>query len=156
MDIGQHRVNRFESRVEAHPIESVPGFTDRLIVEPDDGLEPVREFIRTTEESQLIKQFTFTEETLIQEVINRHNRGVDVRLLLNPQRSGGDRANDAAYEYFKSAGINVQWSSPKFYVTHEKSIVADKKAALVSTFNLRATDFSIAVKFSQPDSPLAC
>ena len=56
--------------------------------------------------------------------------------MLNPQRSGGDRANDETFQRFRDAGINVAWSSPKFYVTHEKSIVADGQAALVATFNL--------------------
>jgi cardiolipin synthase A/B len=117
--------------------------TPRLIVEPDDGLEPVREFIETAERSLLIKQFTFTDESLIQAVIDRKNAGVDVRIMLNAARSAGDRANDETYEHFKSAGINVQWSSPKFYVTHEKSIVVDKKAALVATFNLCYKYFSL-------------
>ncbi|MCW2689317.1 MAG: hypothetical protein JWR37_4207 [Mycobacterium sp.] len=118
-------------------------FTPRLIVEPDDGLEPVREFIETAESSLLIKQFTFTDESLMQAVIDRKNAGVDVRIMLNPKRSAGDRANDDTYEQFVSAGINVQWSSPKFYVTHEKSIVVDEEAALVATFNLCSKYFSL-------------
>ena len=43
---------------------------------------------------------------------------------------------------FKNAGIAVQWSNPKFYVTHEKSIVVDEKAALVATFNLMEKYFT--------------
>jgi cardiolipin synthase len=117
--------------------------TPSLIVEPDDGLEPVRELIQTAESSLLIKQFTFTEDSFIQTVIDRKNSGVDVRVMLNPARSGGDRANDDTFEKFKSAGINVQWSNPKFYVTHEKSIVVDEKAALVATFNLCSKYFSL-------------
>jgi len=108
----------------------------RLIVEPDDGLEPVREFINSAQTSLLIKQFTFTEPSLIAAVVDRKQAGVDVRVMLNAARSGGDRANDETYEQFLSAGIAVQWSNPKFYVTHEKSIVVDEKAALVGTFNL--------------------
>jgi cardiolipin synthase len=118
-------------------------FNPRLIVEPDDGLEPVREFIETAERSLLIKQFTFTDQSLMQAVIDRKNAGVDVRIMLNPKRSAGDRANDETYEHFANAGINVQWSSPKFYVTHEKSIVVDEKAALVATFNLCTKYFSL-------------
>ena len=76
-------------------------------MEPDDGLDPVREFIATAQRSLLIKQFTFTEESLIQAVIDRKNAGVDVRVMLNPQRSGGDRANDETYERSQSAGIDV-------------------------------------------------
>ena len=56
--------------------------------------------------------------------------------MLNAARSGGDRANDETFERFQSAGIDVQWANPKFYVTHEKSIVVDEKAALVATFNM--------------------
>ena len=56
--------------------------------------------------------------------------------MLNPKRSGGDRANDETYDYFKKNGVSIQWANPKFYVTHEKSIVVDGKAALISTFNL--------------------
>jgi cardiolipin synthase A/B len=117
--------------------------TPRLIVEPDEGLEPVREFIESAESSLLIKQFTFTEESLIQAVVNRKKSGVDVRVMLNAARSGGDRANDETYEKLKSTGVNVQWSSPKFYVTHEKSIVVDRKAALVATFNLCLKYFTL-------------
>ena len=111
-------------------------FTPRLIVEPDDGLQPVVDFIQSAESSLLIKQFTFTQESFIHAVIERKNAGVDVRVMLNPKRSGGDRANDETFDKFKDAGVNVQWANPRFYVTHEKSMVVDGKAALIATFNL--------------------
>jgi cardiolipin synthase len=117
--------------------------TPHLIVEPDDGLQPVRELIESAEKFLLIKQFAFTEESLIDAVMGRKNAGVDVRVMLNPARSGGDRANDDTYEKLEGAGISVQWSNPKFYVTHEKSIVADGKAALIATFNLHPKYFSL-------------
>jgi cardiolipin synthase len=108
----------------------------RLIVEPDDGLGPVAEFIASAQRSLLIKQFTFTDETLIAAVLDRKRAGVDVRVMLNAARSGGDRANDETYERFSAAGITVQWANPKFYVTHEKSMVVDEETALVATFNM--------------------
>ncbi|BAX91226.1 phospholipase D-like domain-containing protein [Mycobacterium shigaense] len=117
-------------------------FACRLIVEPDDGVEPVREFIQNAQSSLLIKQFNFTEEDLIRTVIDRSNAGVAVRVMLNAARSGGDRVNDGTFECLESAGIDVKWSSPRFYVTHEKSIVADEKAAMVATFNLNPKYFS--------------
>jgi phosphatidylserine/phosphatidylglycerophosphate/cardiolipin synthase-like enzyme len=63
--------------------------------------------------------------------------------MLNPARSGGDRANDETFERFSAAGVNVQWSNPTFYVTHEKSIVVDETAALVATFNLCEKYFTL-------------
>lgn len=114
----------------------MPPNDSRLIVEPDDGLDPVREFIASAQHSLLIKQFTFTDETLIAAVIERRQAGADVRVMLNAARSGGDRANDETFAQFEAAGIAVQWANPNFYVTHEKSIVVDESAALVATFNL--------------------
>jgi phosphatidylserine/phosphatidylglycerophosphate/cardiolipin synthase-like enzyme len=113
-----------------------------LIVEPDDGLDPVLEFIGSAQTSLLVKQFTFTDDSLIEAVIERRRAGVVVRVMLNAARSGGDRANDETYERFQNAGIDVQWTNPKFYVTHEKSIVADERAALVATFNMCLKYFS--------------
>lgn len=107
-----------------------------LIVQPDDGVTPVRDLISAAKKTLLIKQFTFSEETLLQAVVDRKNAGVDVRIMLNPKRSGGDRANDITYDFFKEHGVNIQWANPKFYVTHEKSIVVDGEAALIATFNL--------------------
>jgi len=127
----------------------------RLIVEPDDGLDPVREFINSAQKSLLIKQFTFTEPSLIAAVIARKNAGVDVRVMLNAQRSGGDRANDETYEQLKNAGVADKWSSSKFYVTHEKSIVVDENAALVATFNLMEKYFTLTRDYGIiTDNPL--
>jgi phosphatidylserine/phosphatidylglycerophosphate/cardiolipin synthase-like enzyme len=114
-----------------------------LIVQPDDGVAPVREFIRAAKRSLLIKQFTFTEPSLLAAVIDRKNAGVAVRVMLNPKRSGGDRANDDTFEALKAAGVEIQWASPKFYVTHEKSIVVDGQAALIATFNLCEKYFTL-------------
>ncbi|HOB50818.1 MAG TPA: phospholipase D-like domain-containing protein [Mycobacterium sp.] len=115
----------------------------RLIVEPDDGLEPVRAFIESARDSLLIKQFTFTEPSLVQATIERARAGASVRVMLNAARSGGDRANDETYAMFRAAGIDVQWASPKFYVTHEKSIVVDNHAAMIATYNLMPKYFAL-------------
>jgi phosphatidylserine/phosphatidylglycerophosphate/cardiolipin synthase-like enzyme len=115
----------------------------RVIVQPDDGVQPVRDFIASAQRSLLIKQFTFTEQSLVAAVIERHRAGVAVRVMLNPARSGGDRANDETFEQLSDAGVNVRWSNPTFYVTHEKSIVVDEQAALVATFNLCEKYFTL-------------
>jgi cardiolipin synthase len=73
----------------------------QLIVQPDDGVTPVLEFIRTAQRSLLMKQFTFSDSSLIDAVIDRKNQGVVVRVMLNAKRSSGDRANDATFEVFQ-------------------------------------------------------
>jgi cardiolipin synthase len=91
----------------------------QLITQPDDGVTPVLRFIQTAQKGLLIKQFAFTEPSLMRAVIDRKNDGVDVRVMLNAKRSSGSRANDETLAALNKAGVQVQWASPKFYVTHE-------------------------------------
>jgi phosphatidylserine/phosphatidylglycerophosphate/cardiolipin synthase-like enzyme len=96
-----------------------------LIVQPDDGVDPVLGLIADAAKSLRVKQFTLSEPRLVQAVIDAHRRGVAVRVMLNPHRSSGDRPNDPVFERLQKTGMAVQWTSPDFVVTHEKSIVVD-------------------------------
>ena len=107
-----------------------------LIVQPDDGVRPVIDLIARARHTLVIKQFTFTQPEIQQAVIERARAGVAVRVMLNPQRSSGSRANDETFALFEKAGVPVRWASPHFAVTHEKSIVVDGHVALIATFNL--------------------
>ena len=119
------------------PPEALHGLGDgtRVLVEPDDGVLPLLELIGGARRSVYIKQFTFTHPALLQAAIAAHRAGRDVRIMLNPHRSSGDRANDAPFAELEAAGIKMQWSSPTFAVTHEKSMVIDERLALIATFN---------------------
>lgn len=108
----------------------------KLIIQPDDGVAPVIEFIRSAKTSLALKQFTFTHPEIFDAIIAAHANGVAVRVMLNAKRSGGDRANDETFAALEKAGVAVQWSNPDFYVTHEKSMVADGTRAMVATYNL--------------------
>jgi phosphatidylserine/phosphatidylglycerophosphate/cardiolipin synthase-like enzyme len=108
----------------------------KVLVQPDDGVLPLLQLINDAAQSIYIKQFTFTHSALIEAVIAAHKAGRDVRVMLNPHRSSGDRANDDAYAQFQAAKVNVAWANPTFAVTHEKSMLIDNRLALVATFNL--------------------
>ena len=107
-----------------------------LVVQPDDGVEPVLELLATARQSLRVKQFTLSEPRLVQGLIDAHGRGVAVRVMLNPHRSSGDRPNDPVFGQLQQAGIAVQWTNKDSVITHEKSIVADDRRALIATFNL--------------------
>ena len=107
-----------------------------LVVQPDDGIDPVLELVAAAAKSLRVKQFTLSEPRLVQAIIGAHRRGAAVRVMLNPHRSSGDRANDEVFERLQRAGMAVQWTNPAFVVTHEKSIVVDDRRALIATFNL--------------------
>ena len=113
-----------------------------LIVEPDEGTAPVVALIDAAKKSLRVKQFTLTDSAIMSALIRAHERGVDARIMLNPHRSSGDRANDESFKALKHAGLKIDWSNPAFAVTHEKSIVIDDVTALIATFNLATKYFT--------------
>jgi cardiolipin synthase len=108
----------------------------QLLVMPDDGAGAVVALIDGARESLLLKQFKLQSEAIEQALLRAHQRGVQVRVMLNPHTSGGDRWNDEAHARLGEWGIAVAWTSEAFPVTHEKSMVVDRCSALISTFNL--------------------
>ena len=114
----------------------------RLIVQPDEGTRPVVELIAAAKKSLRVKQFNLTDPELLAALIKAHERRLDVRIMLNPHRSSGDRANDEAFKTLRHAGLKVEWSNPAFAVTHEKSMVVDDALVLISTFNFATKYFT--------------
>ncbi|MFO0997043.1 MAG: phospholipase D-like domain-containing protein, partial [Alphaproteobacteria bacterium] len=143
--------------------ESAGHDTVRVIVQPDDGVEPIRSLIASATTDLLVKQFTFTEPHLIEAVIERHRQGIPVRVLLNAKNTEGQRANDESYKAFKAAKVPVQWTNERFAVTHEKSLVVDRTKALIATFNLapkylsETRDYGVLTEHaSQVSDVMAC
>jgi cardiolipin synthase A/B len=110
--------------------------SQRLLVMPDDCGQAVIDLIAAARHELLLKQFKLESAAIIDALQQARLRGVDVRVMLNPHTSGGDRWNDAAYSQLEAAGIAVNWTSDSFPVTHEKSMVFDGEAALIASFNL--------------------
>jgi phosphatidylserine/phosphatidylglycerophosphate/cardiolipin synthase-like enzyme len=115
---------------------TAPSQSQRLLVMPEDGVAAVVELIEGASEQLLLKQFKLQSQEVEDALRRAHGRGVDVRVMLNPHTSGGERWNDEAFERLQGWGLNVAWTHEAFPVTHEKSIVIDRQAVLVSTFNL--------------------
>lgn len=110
-------------------------FQAQPLVIPDDGRGPLLDLICGAKLSLLVKQFSFDDPVLLDALIAAKQRGVAVRVMLNARRSSGSRANDETFARLKEAGVGVRWCNPNYYVSHEKSLVADASKALVATFN---------------------
>ena len=115
----------------------------QLIVMPDDGPDSVVDLIDAATSELRLKQFKLQSPAVLEALRRAQQRGVQVRVMLNPHTSGGDRWNDDAYAQLEAWGIQVAWTSEAFPVTHEKSLVVDRSAALVATFNLSDKYFSL-------------
>jgi cardiolipin synthase A/B len=113
-----------------------------LVVQPDDGVAAVVALLDSAKSSPRLKQFTLTDPDVLDALERAHQRGVAVRVMLNPHRSSGDRANDESFERLKKAHIKVEWANPAFAVTHEKSTVVDDAVVLVATFNMATKYFT--------------
>lgn len=106
-----------------------------LIVLPDQTAQPILDAVNGAKKSLRVKMFLFSHPQLLKAVIAAKNRGVDVRVMLNPARRSGKSENTLTHKRLKAAGINVIDSNPVFDVTHEKSMVIDDKIAFIQSLN---------------------
>ncbi|MED5815473.1 phospholipase D-like domain-containing protein [Mycolicibacterium sp. 050232] len=114
-----------------------------LIILPDDSAQPVLDAIGAAERSVRIKMFAFNHLPLLQAVVAAHRRGVDVKVMLNPERRDGETDNDTAREMLQRFGIEVRQSNPAFDLTHEKSMVVDDEYAFVESLNWTEENFTV-------------
>ncbi|MCV7357944.1 phospholipase D-like domain-containing protein [Mycolicibacterium fluoranthenivorans] len=117
--------------------------TRSLIILPDDSAKPVLDAIHAATKSVRIKMFAFSHRPLLEAVVAAHRRGVDVKVMLNPERRDGETDNDAAREMLQQFGIEVRESNPAFDLTHEKSMVVDDEHAFVESLNWTEENFTL-------------
>ncbi|MDE2292506.1 MAG: cardiolipin synthase, partial [Elusimicrobia bacterium] len=68
-------------------------------------------------------------------------RGVAVRVLYNHYSFTNHDPNQSALPKLQAAGVQVKPASASFRVTHQKTLVADARTALIMSFNLRSSYF---------------
>ena len=106
-----------------------------LIVLPENTAKPILDALHAAKKSLRVKMFLFSHPALLQAVISAKQRGVDVRVMLNPARRSGKSENTLTRKRLQAAGVNVIDSNPVFDVTHEKSVVIDDKIAFIQSLN---------------------
>ena len=106
-----------------------------LIVLPDNTAKPILDAIHAARKSLRVKMFLFSHPELLKAVILAKQRGVDVRVMLNPARRSGKSENTVTHKHLHAAGIKVIDSNPAFDVTHEKSMVIDDQVAFIQSLN---------------------
>jgi cardiolipin synthase len=114
-----------------------------LIVLPEDTAQPILEALSAAKKSIQIRMFLFTDPGLTTAVIAAKRRGVNVRVMLNPARRGGESENDQTKDQLTHAGIEVKDSNPAFQLTHQKSMVIDDELGFVESFNWETRDLTV-------------
>lgn len=114
-----------------------------LIVLPDDTAAPILGAINGAQQALNVRMFLFTDTTLIGAVIAAHQRGVKVRVMLNPARRSEESENEEARQLLAAAGIEVRDSNPAFDLTHQKSMVVDNSIGFIESLNWEPKDLTI-------------
>jgi phosphatidylserine/phosphatidylglycerophosphate/cardiolipin synthase-like enzyme len=76
-------------------------------------------------------------------VIAAKRRGVNVRIMLNPNRRSGEAENQHSRKMLLAAGVDVIDSNPAFGMTHEKSMVVDDATAFIKSLNWETKNLTV-------------
>jgi phosphatidylserine/phosphatidylglycerophosphate/cardiolipin synthase-like enzyme len=99
-----------------------------LIVLPDDSVKPILDAINGATKSLRVKMFLFSDPTLLKAVIAARQRGLKVRIMLNPARRDGESENQESRIKLEAGGVEVMDSNPE-------SMVVDDTTAFVKSLN---------------------
>ena len=123
-----------------------------LITEPGPGDGPFVALIDSARRSIRVTIYELSDRRVERALTAAAGRGVDVAVLLDHGRFGSGRAlNDDAYRYLATHGIRVAWAPAYFALTHQKSIVIDRRVAAIMTLNLTPAYYSSSRDFAVLD-----
>jgi phosphatidylserine/phosphatidylglycerophosphate/cardiolipin synthase-like enzyme len=119
-----------------------------LITEPGPGDKPFLALIDSARHNIQMTMYELTDQRVEQALAAAAARGVHVEVLLDDGQDGdGQPLNDAAYRYLATHGVTVAWAPAYFALTHQKSIVIDRRVAAIMTLNLTPVYYSSSRDF---------
>lgn len=111
-----------------------------LIVQPDDGAEPIFNAIQRAKESVDIIIFRFDLKPLEKAIEAAVERGVVVRALIAHTNSGGEKRLRQLEQRMLDAGVTVSRTADDLVRYHGKMIIVDRAELHVYGFNYTALD----------------
>lgn len=107
----------------------------QVYVEPDAGEHPITDAISAAQKSIWLEIYILSDRKVIRALEEAANRGVDVRVMLEPHPFGGGGSPARTMDQLRAAGAKVQETDPGFALTHEKSMIIDNTTAYIMTSN---------------------
>ncbi len=111
-----------------------------LIIEPNDGREPILQLMQQAKSIDLIL-YGLTDPVFIDALIHAKKSGKNVNVMLEPLPYKNATQNLDAIQKLKAANINVLTPNPAFQLLHQKTFIFDHQKALVMTMNLTKSSF---------------
>ena len=123
-----------------------------LITEPGPGDAPFIALIDSARQRVEVTMYELTDERVEQALVAAAARRVRVAVLLDDGQYGAGRAlNDGAYDYLAAHGVGVAWAPGYFALTHQKSILIDRRVAAIMTLNLTPVYYASSRDFAVLD-----
>lgn len=136
--VNYQKQGKIPSSYPAAPPSSTPSpvssGTYSLIQEPQDGYQPIYSLLSSAQHSLIMTMYELQDTTAEQILSADVQRGVQVKVLLDKDYSGG-RVNQAAYSFLQQHGVSVRWALPDT-IFHQKTFLVDDRLAVIGTGNL--------------------
>ena len=113
-----------------------PGFQGvQIFVEPNDGEQVITNAIGSAQKSIWLEIYILSDRNVIRALEEAANRGLDVRVMLEPHPFGGGTSPSKTLDTLAASGIKTQFTNPSFSLTHEKGMVIDGTTTYIMTSN---------------------
>ena len=128
----------------------------RLLIEPDDGKRGLTRPLRGARRTVDLTMYLLTDHTLIHDLEYAAASGVRVRVILERRPFSNDASgistNQSAYDQLYAAGIPVRWTSGRYALTHQKTLIVDGAVAYIMTMNWSRSAFTSNREFAIADA----
>lgn len=114
----------------------------QLFTQPDTGRQPLLDAINSAQKEIMVEVYILSDKQIIDALVQAHQRGVQVYVMLEQHPFGGGNLNNASEKKLAAEGIKFEWTNPAFALTHEKSMVIDGSKAFILSQNLSASSFT--------------
>lgn len=108
---------------------------DALSITPQDGHMIFNDSIDNAKSSIEMIMFRLTDQESVNHLIAAHNRGVNVRIIVDHQGTARGAAK-VMFDQLIAAGVDIRLSTESFTISHAKSAVFDKQWTLITSMNL--------------------
>jgi phosphatidylserine/phosphatidylglycerophosphate/cardiolipin synthase-like enzyme len=133
-----------------NPTAPAAGTAAGLVTEPDQGYQPIYQFITSAQKSVDMTMYELDDATAEQDLAADAGRGVQVRVILD--RNLEQSHNQPAFTFLSGHGVHVAWADPQYAATHQKTITVDGTTSAILTGNLTSKYYPTTRDFAVLDS----
>lgn len=120
---------------------ALPLWSDQLIIEPDMGTKPLLDAIHATQHSLYLVMYGFTEQGLLDAILQKKNEGKTVKIILEGSPYKSEQENNKVIKALNQHEVAWLGHIPSFRLIHQKTLILDDDKAIVMTFNFTHSTF---------------